>query len=200
MFMMRRVAQTIANLFKAYGRNSILGQMSFVLLLSCSIASAQVPSKEQAQPSPVAPPSPVPTPSPSATPPAAHPQAPQEDENLIYGLQGVLIETLDGKAVASQSIDQTFNPASALKLATALVALRTFGPQHRFNTGIWTNGTLDKATGTINGNIYISGRDPSFHDEHAVMIARQLNTLGIKTVTGDLIVAPGFTMNFNWSA
>ncbi len=200
MFMMQRVAQTIANLFKAYGHTSILGQLSFILLLSCSIGSAQVPSKQQAQPSPVAPASPIPTPSPSATPPAANPQAPPEDSNLIYGLQGVLIETLDGKAVASQSVDQTFNPASALKLATALVALRTFGPQHRFNTGIWTNGTVDRATGTINGNLYISGRDPSFHDEHAVMIARELNTLGIKTVNGDLIVAPGFTMNFNWSA
>lgn len=32
------------------------------------------------------------------------------------------------------------------------------------------------------------------------MIARQLNALGIRSVSGDLIVAPGFTMNFNWSA
>jgi D-alanyl-D-alanine carboxypeptidase/D-alanyl-D-alanine-endopeptidase (penicillin-binding protein 4) len=32
------------------------------------------------------------------------------------------------------------------------------------------------------------------------MIARQLNLLGIRAVTGNLIVAPGFTMNFNWSA
>jgi D-alanyl-D-alanine carboxypeptidase/D-alanyl-D-alanine-endopeptidase (penicillin-binding protein 4) len=197
--MVNRFAQTTADLLEAFSRISILGRLSLLVLLTCSVASAQVPAKEQPQPSPVAPASPVPTPIQSATPPVANPQETQEESNL-YGLQGVLIETLDGKAVASQSIDQTFNPASALKLATALVALRTFGPQHRFNTGIWTNGTLDKATGTINGNIYISGRDPSFHDEHAVMIARQLNTLGIKTVTGDLIVAPGFTMNFNWSA
>ena len=110
------------------------------------------------------------------------------------------METLDGKTVAVQSADENFNPASAIKLATALVALKTFGPQHRFTTGIWISGTLDKATGTLNGNLYISGRDPSFHHEHAVMIARQLNTLGIRTVTGNLVVAPGFTMNFNWSA
>jgi D-alanyl-D-alanine carboxypeptidase/D-alanyl-D-alanine-endopeptidase (penicillin-binding protein 4) len=32
------------------------------------------------------------------------------------------------------------------------------------------------------------------------MLARQLNDLGIRTVTGNLIVAPGFTMNFAWSA
>lgn len=124
----------------------------------------------------------------------------EDDSSLLYGLQGVLVETLDGRPVAAQSIDQTFNPASAVKLATALIALRTFGPQYRFNTGIWTNGTIDKATGTIHGNLYISGRDPSFHYEHAVMLARQLNSLGIRNVTGDLVVAPGFTMNFNWSA
>src|SRR5688572_28038958 len=119
---------------------------------------------------------------------------------VIYGLQGVLVETLDGKPVAIQSADETFNPASALKLATALFARRTFGPDHRFTTGIWTTGTLDKATGTLNGNLYISGRDPSLHYEHGVMIARQLNLLGIRMVTGNLVVAPGFTMNFNWSA
>ena len=32
------------------------------------------------------------------------------------------------------------------------------------------------------------------------MVARQLNGLGIRTVTGDLVIAPGFTMNFGSSA
>ncbi|MBA3515074.1 MAG: D-alanyl-D-alanine carboxypeptidase [Pyrinomonadaceae bacterium] len=122
------------------------------------------------------------------------------ESQVIYGLQGVLVETLDGNTVAVQSAEEYFNPASAIKLATALVTLKTFGPQHRFTTGIWITGTLDKTTGSLNGNLYISGRDPSFHHEHAVIIARQLNTLGIRTVTGNLVVAPGFTMNFNWSA
>src|SRR5258705_1045674 len=118
----------------------------------------------------------------------------------VYGLQGVLIETLDGKVVSAQAVDQAFNPASSIKLATALVALRNFGPNHRFSTGFWTDGSLDKASGQIVGNLYVTGRDPSFHHEHAVMIARQLNGLGIRSVTGNLIVAPGFTMNFNSSA
>jgi D-alanyl-D-alanine carboxypeptidase/D-alanyl-D-alanine-endopeptidase (penicillin-binding protein 4) len=118
----------------------------------------------------------------------------------IYGLQGVLIETLDGKVVSSQAADQGFNPASSIKLATALVALRNLGPNHRYTTGFWTDGSFDKANGQVLGNLYVTGRDPSFHHEHAVMIARQLNSLGIRTITGDLIVAPGFTMNFSWSA
>ena len=102
--------------------------------------------------------------------------------------------------VSAQNENEQFNPASTLKLATALVALRTLGPEHRFATGIWTDGVLDKTTGALTGNLYISGRDPSFHYEHGVLLARELNKLGIKQVTGDLIVAPGFTMNFSASA
>src|SRR5262245_31740965 len=136
-----------------------------VVLLLASSAFAQIP---------VASPSPTPSPSPSET---ARP---------LYGLQGVLIETLDGKVIASQGENEQFNPASTMKLATALVALRTLGPDHRFATGVWTDGVLDKATGIINGNLYISGRDPSFHYEHGVLLARELNQLGIKQVSGDL--------------
>lgn len=118
----------------------------------------------------------------------------------IAGFQGVLAETVDGVALAAQATDEKFNPASAVKLATALVALQAFGPEHRFITGLWFAGSIDKSTGTVNGDIIVTGRDPSFHYEHGVMLARQLNELGIRNVTGNLIVAPGFTMNFDWSA
>jgi len=141
----------------------------------------------------------------SASVPAATPQQSQAQTTTdaartpVYGLQGVLIETLDGKIVSAQAVDQTFNPASSVKLATALVALHNFGPNHRFSTGFWTDGAFDQASGQILGNLYVTGRDPSFHHEHGVMIARQLNSLGIRSVSGNLIVAPGFTMNFNSS-
>jgi D-alanyl-D-alanine carboxypeptidase/D-alanyl-D-alanine-endopeptidase (penicillin-binding protein 4) len=118
----------------------------------------------------------------------------------IHGLQGVLAETLDGVTVASQSVDEKFNPASSVKLATALAALKSFGPDHRFVTSVWAAGNIDRTTGTLNGDLIITGRDPSLRYEHAVMLARQLNDLGIKTVSGNLIVAPGFTMSFDWSA
>jgi D-alanyl-D-alanine carboxypeptidase len=118
----------------------------------------------------------------------------------ISGLQGVLAETVDGATVASQSVDERFNPASSVKLATALVALQSFGPEHRFITSIWASGTIDKSTSTLTGDLVVTGRDPSFHYEHAVMLARELNQLGIRTVSGNLIIAPGFTMNFDWSA
>ncbi len=142
-----------------------------------------------------------PLPPPAAPLPSPSPSLEStETARPLYGYQGVLVETLDGKIVSSQSENDQFNPASTLKLATALVALRTFGPDHRFATGVWTEGVIDKTTGTLNGNLYVSGSDPSFHYEHAVLLARELNNLGIKEVTGNLIVAPGFTMNFSPSA
>src|SRR6185295_13205727 len=149
--------------------------------------------------------SPLPQPATSTSPEAsaAGPVTQQTEGNdgpLVYGLQGVLIETVEGKTVSAQAIDQPFNPASSIKLGLALVALHTFGPQYRFTNGFWTDGTLNKTTGELTGNLYVTGRDPSFHYEHGVMIARQLNNFGIRTVTGDMIVAPGFTMNFSASA
>src|SRR5712692_1690512 len=117
----------------------------------------------------------------------------------IHGLQGVLAETLDGSTVAAQAVDEKFNPASSIKLATALAALKTFGPEHRFLTSVWASGKIDQATGTLAGDLIVAGHDPSFHYEHAVMLARELNELGIRTISGKLIVSPGFTMNFDWS-
>ena len=118
----------------------------------------------------------------------------------IHGIQGVLAETVDGATIATQAAEDTFNPASSIKLATALVALKSFGPDYRFVNSVWANGTVDRLTGTLTGDLVITGRDPSFRYEHAVMLARQLNQLGIRTVTGSLVVDPGFTMNFDWSA
>lgn len=145
-------------------------------------------------------PPPQPSVSPAPAPASSPSPSPTESVRPLYGVQGVLVETLDGKIVSSQNETEQFNPASTMKLATALVALKTLGADHRFATAVWTDGQLDKTTGVITGNLYVSGRDPSFHYEHAILLARQLNTLGIKQVTGDLFVAPGFTMNFSASA
>lgn len=118
----------------------------------------------------------------------------------VRGRQGVLAETIDGSTVASQSSDEKFNPASAVKLATSLVALRNLGPNYRFVTSFWIKGEVDPTTGTLYGDLMVSGSDPSLHYEHAIMLAQELNRLGIETVSGNLIVTPGFTMNFDWSA
>lgn len=117
-------------------------------------------------------------------------------EAAIPGYSGVLVESLDGSVVVESASNAAFNPASNVKVATAFAVLKTFGPEYRFPTNVWTDGSYEEATGTIHGNIYVSGRDPMFGFEHAVLVAQELNRMGIRTVKGDLVVTDNFTMNF----
>src|SRR5262245_11965340 len=110
---------------------------SIPLLAIATLLSGFLPvaiHAQQAQPVPASSPQPTSTQGPVVTQAATETQA-----RPVYGIQGVLVQTLDGRNVSSQNEDQGFNPASAVKLATALIALRTFGPNHRFSTGIWTD-------------------------------------------------------------
>ncbi len=118
----------------------------------------------------------------------------------IPGYSGVLVESLDGNVVLESNSGLLFNPASNVKLATAYAVLRTFGPDFRFMTNVYTDGAVDPGTGTLTGNLYISGKDPMFGSEHAVNLANELNRMGIREVRGDLIVTDNFAMNYSGSS
>ena len=96
--------------------------------------------------------------------------------------------------------EAAFNPASNVKLATAYAIIKTFGPDFRFMTNVYTDGAIDRATGTLNANIYVSGKDPIFGFPHAVSVANELNRLGVRSITGDLIVTDNFVMNYSGSS
>ncbi|HKX82849.1 MAG TPA: D-alanyl-D-alanine carboxypeptidase [Pyrinomonadaceae bacterium] len=118
----------------------------------------------------------------------------------IPGYSGVLVESVDGKVVVETGSNLPFNPASNVKVATSYAVLKTFGPEYRFATNVWTDGSYEQATQTLHGNLYVSGRDPMFGYEHAVTLANELNKIGIRSIQGDLIVTDNFAMNFNTSA
>lgn len=118
----------------------------------------------------------------------------------IPGYSGVLVETLDGNVVVESLSGLTFNPASNVKIATSYAVLKTFGPDYRFPTSVWTDGSYEPETQTIHGNLYVSGRDPIFGFEHAVGLAAELNRMGVRTVMGDLVVTDNFAMNYSTSA
>ncbi len=117
----------------------------------------------------------------------------------IPGDSGVLIEDMSGKVVIESHADVPYNPASNVKIATAYAVLKTFGPEFRFATNIYTDGTLDPATGTLTGNVYVSGKDPMFANQHALALANELNRLGIHTVSGNLYVTDNFSINYSSS-
>ncbi len=110
---------------------------------------------------------------------------------------GILVEKAAGQMVMDNFSNYAFNPASNVKLITAYAVLKTFGANYRFSTNVWTDGQIDNQTGTLNGNLYVSGRDPAFNLEHGVAIAEAMNRLGIRTVNGDLVITSNFVMNFN---
>lgn len=113
---------------------------------------------------------------------------------------GVLIENLAGdRLFASHNVDETFNPASLIKLATSLVALRRLGADYRFQIRLYADGEIDR-TGTLRGRLYVAGSDPTFGDIGAHLIAKELESRGIKRVSDGLIVSPDFCFNFSESA
>jgi D-alanyl-D-alanine carboxypeptidase/D-alanyl-D-alanine-endopeptidase (penicillin-binding protein 4) len=112
--------------------------------------------------------------------------------------QGFIVETMNGEVLADHNADVPFNPASVVKIATSLVAIARHGPEYRFRTVVYTDGSLDAATQTLNGSIYVVGSgDPAFCYENAMLLADQLNQSGIRTVNGNLVVQGQFYFNFS---
>ncbi len=113
---------------------------------------------------------------------------------------GVLIESLNHERLfASHNADETFNPASLIKLATSLVALKRLGADYRFETRVYMDGQVDSA-GTLHGLLHFVGNDPTFGDLSAALIARELRARGIKNIKGGIFVSPDFCFNFSESA
>jgi D-alanyl-D-alanine carboxypeptidase/D-alanyl-D-alanine-endopeptidase (penicillin-binding protein 4) len=108
--------------------------------------------------------------------------------------QGILIETLDGHlTLASENADVLFNPASVMKVATSLVALAKFGPDHRYRTEVLADGHIDRRARLLEGDLVIDGSaDPMFALADAQEIAAQLAKVGVARVSGSLRVAGPF--------
>lgn len=118
----------------------------------------------------------------------AHEEAPET--------HGVLIETLDGsRTLASLNADVTFNPASLVKLSTSLVALRKLGKDFRFETRVFLEESAD-SKGERGGKLYVRGNDPTFGDAGANLIAKELESRGVKRLS-EIVVQPGFNFNFS---
>jgi len=114
--------------------------------------------------------------------------------------QGFIVQTLNGEVLAEHNADESFNPASVVKVATSLVAVSKLGPNFRFRTSLYTDGTLDPSTGTLNGSLYVIGSgDPAFFFENALLIADKLNRSGIRVVNGNLVVLGQFYFNLSAS-
>ena len=107
------------------------------------------------------------------------------------------VETVDGRVLASHGADTPFNPASVVKIGTSWLALDRLAPEHRFTTTFGYRGRRDRAHGLINGTLVVSGGDdPDFQLENAVLVARELNRLGVRRVSRGLAVEGDFWMGW----
>jgi serine-type D-Ala-D-Ala carboxypeptidase/endopeptidase (penicillin-binding protein 4) len=124
-------------------------------------------------------------------PPVTSSSAADRDRLLYH------VETSDGTALSSQRADEPFNPASVVKVGTSLWALERLGANHRYETRFGFSGRLEAETGTIVGDLIVTGgADPDFHLENAALVAHRLNSMGIRHVTGDLVVTGLFWLGW----
>ncbi|MDJ0728699.1 MAG: D-alanyl-D-alanine carboxypeptidase, partial [Crocosphaera sp.] len=108
--------------------------------------------------------------------------------------QGIWLQS-DWAYLGDHQAKTPLSAASLTKIATSLAALETWGTQHRFETEFLTVGTVEN--GVLKGDLIVKGSgDPLFVWEEAIAVGNKLNELGIKEVTGNLIIVDNFAMNF----
>ncbi len=112
--------------------------------------------------------------------------------------QGMWIQA--GNTLLANHQGTTPMPAASItKAATSLVALQSFGPDHQFITQIGATGPIQN--GVLKGDLVIQGgEDPFFVWEEAIALGNSLNQMGIKQVTGNLVITGKFYMNFESNA
>jgi len=108
--------------------------------------------------------------------------------------QGIWLQS--GLSKLAENQGSVPRPAASLtKIATTLAALDKWGPAHQFETLVSATGPIKD--GVLQGDLVITGSgDPFFVWEEAIALGNALNQLGIRRVTGNLIIVGNFYMNF----
>ena len=87
--------------------------------------------------------------------------------------------------------DAAMNPASVMKLVTTYAGLELLGPSYTWNTPVYVDGTITggAANGVLQGNLIIQGSgDPKLVLERLWLLLRRVQGLGIKTISGDILL------------
>jgi D-alanyl-D-alanine carboxypeptidase/D-alanyl-D-alanine-endopeptidase (penicillin-binding protein 4) len=122
------------------------------------------------------------------------------DETLRKSNVGVAVYSLTKQEfLYERNSNKALSPASAIKVMTALTALKKLGPDFSFKTEIFTNGK--KEGSTLKGDLIIKGGgDPSLVTETFFVLASNIARLGIKTISGNIIVDDWTFDQIKWDA
>ena len=81
----------------------------------------------------------------------------------------------------------SFNPASVMKLVTTAAALDLLGPDYRWITRVYAQGSI--VGDVLNGDLIIQGSgDPRLAHEDLARLLRRLRSLGVREIYGDLVL------------
>lgn len=101
-----------------------------------------------------------------------------------------VVDVTSGKILEQSQTLKGLPPASVTKAITALYALDTLGPSHRFQTVVMADGAIEGSV--LKGNLYlVGGGDPTLNTDHMNLLAKTLAGTGIKSITGRFLVYGG---------
>ena len=107
------------------------------------------------------------------------------------GFSVMVIRVADSKIVVAHDVDKLMQPASTMKVLTAIVGLDRLGPAYRSRTEMTTTGKIDN--GILTGDLVLRGlgdTDIVWEDFERMLLT--LRQKGITTIRGNLLVDRNF--------
>ena len=100
----------------------------------------------------------------------------------------VVVQAVDSEQASLQhNPGKSLNPASVMKLLTSKAALDLLGPNYRWKTEIYYDGSLSQ--GVLSGNLIIKGYgDPQFNTADFWRLLYSIKQAGISHINGNLIL------------
>jgi len=101
----------------------------------------------------------------------------------------VVIEKVgDRTPIVALNAGKPMMPASTMKLVTTYSGLSILGPDFRWRTTAYADGSLD-ANGILHGNLYIQGTgDPKLVPEELIDLVQKIRKAGINGIDGALVL------------
>src|SRR6185437_269308 len=119
-------------------------------------------------------------------------------QSVMLGLQhahvplssiSVVVEKVgDRTPLLALNAGKPMMPASTMKLVTTYAGLSILGPDYRWRTSAYADGTLD-GSGVLHGNLYIQGTgDPKLVPEELIDLVQKIHKAGINGIDGALVL------------
>jgi D-alanyl-D-alanine carboxypeptidase/D-alanyl-D-alanine-endopeptidase (penicillin-binding protein 4) len=105
----------------------------------------------------------------------------------------VVVEKVgDRTPIVALNAGKPMMPASTMKLVTTYAGLSILGPDYRWRTSAYADGTVD-GNGVLHGNLYIQGTgDPKLVPEELIDLVQKIRKAGINGIDGALVLDKRF--------